>query len=382
MRITVVQRGLSHYRFEFYEALAQRAVVTVCFSRLPERVELGKLRYVVPGDHKATYIALPAMVFRRPITRLPIILTKGLARAVTGSRADVVLLEGESNLLNNLLVVPALVRRGTPFFWWGLGKLPGRSESPQRKLVKPIHRAILKRAAGAVCYSTHAQKYYESMGARRTIVAFNSLDTRRVFADISRCAPTSAGIRDQLGIPANAQIILFVGTLEPTKDLGHLIDAFALLRSAFGVAVALVIIGDGPSRGAFEAYVRRLGVGGVVFTGAQVADVSRLFLQASVFVLPGLGGLAVQQAMAHGLPVISALADGTEQDLIDHGVNGYLLPAGYGASVLADYIAKVLANDSLRLAMGRESERRIRELFNIQRTVEALVEGVRAETRG
>ena len=41
--------------------------------------------------------------------------------------------------------------------------------------------------------------------------------------------------------------------------------------------------------------------------------------------LPGTGGLAVQQAMAHGLPVIVAQGDGTQDDLV-RPENGWQIP--------------------------------------------------------
>ena len=43
-----------------------------------------------------------------------------------------------------------------------------------------------------------------------------------------------------------------------------------------------------------------------------------------IFVLPSRGGLAINHAMASGLPVIVSEGDGTELDLIDHGIGFYL----------------------------------------------------------
>ncbi len=48
------------------------------------------------------------------------------------------------------------------------------------------------------------------------------------------------------------------------------------------------------------------------------------FRKADLFVLPGTGGLALQQAMAYGLPVIAGVADGTQADLVRQS-NGWLL---------------------------------------------------------
>ncbi len=68
------------------------------------------------------------------------------------------------------------------------------------------------------------------------------------------------------------------------------------------------------------------------------------FARADLFVLPGTGGLAVQQAMAHALPVIVARGDGTQDDLVRDG-NGWQIPAD-------DYAALV---DAIRGALGRQA---------------------------
>ena len=55
---------------------------------------------------------------------------------------------------------------------------------------------------------------------------------------------------------------------------------------------------------------------GVYFAGAVCDGVEAWFAAGDVFVLPGLGGLALNQAMALGLPVVSSDADGTGADLV------------------------------------------------------------------
>jgi len=47
------------------------------------------------------------------------------------------------------------------------------------------------------------------------------------------------------------------------------------------------------------------------------------FVNSDVFLLTGSGGLAINEAMAYGLPIISTIGDGTVRDLIDG--NGFLL---------------------------------------------------------
>ncbi len=71
-------------------------------------------------------------------------------------------------------------------------------------------------------------------------------------------------------------------------------------------------MGDGPDRARLQA------IAGKVLPRSRIprcktrAGTGTLFAAADLFVLPGTGGLAVQQAMAHALPVMVGEADGTQ----------------------------------------------------------------------
>ena len=83
-----------------------------------------------------------------------------------------------------------------------------------------------------------------------------------------------------------------------------------------------------------------------------------------LFVLPGTGGLAISEAMAHGLPIICSIGDGVEVDLIDPGQNGYIVPPD-DVDALLDTITQVLASPDRLRQMGEHSLRIIRERANI-----------------
>jgi glycosyltransferase involved in cell wall biosynthesis len=95
------------------------------------------------------------------------------------------------------------------------------------------------------------------------------------------------------------------------------------------------------------------------------------FAAADLFVLPGTGGLAVQQAMSHGLPVIVAKGDGTQDDLV-RAENGWQIPPeDYGA--LVGIMREALADVSRLRKMGAESFRIVSQEINLEKMVEAFV---------
>jgi glycosyltransferase involved in cell wall biosynthesis len=138
----------------------------------------------------------------------------------------------------------------------------------------------------------------------------------------------------------------------------------------------LVIVGDGPDRERLEALAREV-YPEAEFAGARHgAELEPYFAQADLFVLPGTGGLAVQQAMSYGLPVIVAQGDGTQDDLVREE-NGWQIPPDDFNTLLGTM--KGALSDVARLRrMGNESYRIVREEINIEKMVETFVTALNA----
>src|SRR5690606_13677391 len=75
-----------------------------------------------------------------------------------------------------------------------------------------------------------------------------------------------------------------------------------------------------------ESSVKENGLSGFVeFLGKRMDDFSETLIQNDVLVMPGLGGLAISDAMVHGLAIISGHGDGCEKDLISDNGNGFFI---------------------------------------------------------
>jgi glycosyltransferase involved in cell wall biosynthesis len=279
-------------------------------------------------------------------------------------RPDVLLCEGGSNLLNNWLVWLYSVLTGTPYVWWTLGELrPLRRVPLPLRIWRSAHWFLESRAAVFLGYSSLAQKYFDSQGypAQRQFRAVNCVDTDAVFARIPQYEELSRRLRRELGLEGK-QVLLFVGAIYPTKRLEDLIDAYCTLRARHPGA-RLVIVGDGPHRQAIEEYARAKSAD-AIFVGEVIEQVSAYFLLADIFVLPGLGGLSISEAMAHGLPVIATEADGCEVDLIEDGRNGYLIGTG-DVGRLTDRLDQMLSDPQRTRQMGAHSKWIIENRYNI-----------------
>ena len=111
----------------------------------------------------------------------------------------------------------------------------------------------------------------------------------------------------------------------------------------------------------------------------MAAELEADFTWADLFVLPGTGGLAVQQAMAYGLPVIVAQGDGTQDDLVRPG-NGWQIPPD-DLGQLAAALETALEDVSRLRQMGAESYRIVSEEINLERMVAVFVDALNNLTR-
>jgi glycosyltransferase involved in cell wall biosynthesis len=134
----------------------------------------------------------------------------------------------------------------------------------------------------------------------------------------------------------------------------------------------LVIVGDGPERAALEDLAKRV-YPSAEFPGAKHgADLAPYFSAADLFVLPGTGGLAVQQAMSYGLPVVMGRGDGTNDDLV-RPANGWQVP---DPVALRDVLQEALGDVPRLRRMGAESYRIVSEEINLERMVGVFVEAL------
>lgn len=166
------------------------------------------------------------------------------------------------------------------------------------------------------------------------------------------------------GLDRSRAEALFVGRLEPQKDVRTLLAAWALVRRRVPEA-RLRIVGKGPQ----EAELRAAAPDGVEFCGWQ-ADVAPFWRSARVLALPsrweGLPN-AVMEAMAWGLPVV-ATAVGGSVELVREGATGHLVPAG-DAVALADRLASVLESGAKAEEMGAAGRRVVEREYTIAEMV-------------
>lgn len=363
MKLAVVQRFLPHYRVDFFSTLHKLVAAGGGSMRLFFSHTIGRL------DSQPRWAQ--RLIGLRADMRLgeldeSAIFAPTLGWHLNGYAPDVVILEDLAGLPNSLVGAAYCRMRGIPYLVWGLGNVPGKARSRLRRALAPVIRFLYDGAAGFICYSTYAAEVYAQYG-KPTYVAPNSFLPRPSASDVvARVSRVEERARA-------AQIhVISIGTLKRQKRTDVLLEALAISDAT----LVLHVVGDGPDRQRLEARARALGLAGRVhFHGALYDGPQKvaLFAHAHIGVLPGRGGLSIQELLAHGIPVISGVADGTERDMIGDGVHGYLIDGFPTASELADRLRRFsLLSPAQRIAMGNAALKIVLDQSNIENMAAAM----------
>ena len=267
---------------------------------------------------------------------------------------DALIVEANPRYLATSSAVKWMHTRGRKVIGWGLGSAP--LSRPLTGLRQKSRISFLSQFDALISYSQRGAEEYAALGFPREkiFVAYNSVSPK---PETNR----------QLPITNTQPVILFVGRLQARKRVDSLLRACAEM----GSNPRLIIVGDGPERAALELLAKNIYPSAEFIGAKHGAELNPYFAQADLFVLPGTGGLAVQEAMSHGLPVIVAKGDGTQDDLVREGNGWQIPPEDYGALVSA---MKNALSDIARLRrMGQESFRIVSEEINIQKMVDVFV---------
>ena len=264
--------------------------------------------------------------------------TPSLALRLVQLRPDVILMEGGSNLPNNLIGFIYSIATSTPIVWWSLGSIPGRKYSTLGQVFRQVVACLERHCDALVGYSSRAVRYFRSIGIseQKCFRAVNVVDVDSIMAEINDVMAYRHESRADLGFKSDEPVLIFVGSLNPAKK-AHLLPIILRRVRSVHRNTTMTVIGDGPSLAAVKLAAEEQGMTPFIrFTGAMSEGVGQHFAAADVMILPGLGGLAIGQSLAYGTPVICSVADGTEEDLIDNPFSGIVLESCEDESFLAE----------------------------------------------
>jgi glycosyltransferase involved in cell wall biosynthesis len=361
-RLAILQRVLPFYRVPFFSSLARNCPAGMeLFAGMPRPGEA-----IETADHfdEGRYIQTHNIHLLKG--SLYACLQPGVLAWLEKFQPDVLIVEANPRYLSTPAAVRWMHARNHPVIGWGLGAPPmhglfSNNRSQSRK-------KFLNQLDAMIAYSQQGADEYAACGFSRS----------KIFI-----APNSAAFKP-LSVPDDKPDnwigkpqILFVGRLQARKRLDLLFKACALLPKE--TQPEITIVGDGPDREQIEE-AAQAAYPEVIFTGTKTGiELDPYYQKADLFVLPGTGGLAVQQAMTYGLPVIVAAGDGTQSQMV-RPENGWIISPDN-----LDDLTKTLQaalSDPLGLRKkGLESYRIVRDEINIEKMVEVFISAINSVSK-
>ena len=249
--------------------------------------------------------------------------------------------------LSRLLRKPVVV---IDSHWFWPRTLPAR-------ILWPIGKLIANHGSVLAIVGKRAKKFWALSGiSHKRITIFN------YYYSNLEANERNIAICEQLRATyGNRKIIFFLGRLKKGKGVQYLINAFASQPTQ--EKLLLLIGGEGPERRDLEDLCNNLKLKNVVFTGLLIGDLKVAhFLISDIFVYPSTGettnleewGVAVNEAMSLGKPIVVSSLAGCAYDLVEQGLNGYIVPP-CDTQALSKALTTLLKNDALRIEMGRVS---------------------------
>lgn len=350
-RLGLQQRVLPDYRVPFFDMLAGACGSGLSlFAGLPRRdegISNGQLKKAKQAAAHNVHL------FNGP---LYLCYQRGLMDWLEGWNPDALILEANPRYLATPAAVRWMRARRRKVIGWGLGAPP--LSGPLAGFRQTRRVEFLSQFDALIAYSRRGADEYAALGLPR----------EKIFVAHNAVAPKPLSPVPSRPSKIEHPTVLFVGRLQSRKRVDLLLRACAEMPEP---APRLTIVGDGPERQALESLAKQV-YPSARFIGARHGEALKpYFAEADLFVLPGTGGLAVQEALAHGLPVIVARGDGTQDDLVREGNGWQVAPDRFEELVGALRLA--LADLPRLRKMGAESYRIVSEEINLEKMVEVFV---------
>lgn len=242
---------------------------------------------------------------------------------------------------------------------------------PWAFLLKKLRQRYYKLADATLAYAEIAYDIHQSFGIEknRIFVSCNSPDTDKLLEAKKKLQHLP------LILAENKYRLIHVGRLVRWKKVDLILLAMSKLNSAFP-GIELIVVGDGPEQENLVNLSRQLHLEKSVRFIGPVYDpvlLGQYFRSSSIYVLAGMGGLSINEAMAFAKPVICSVCDGTEKMLVREGFNGLYFKAD-DADDLSSKIELLLKNLDMIEKMGINSEVIIEKEINLDTVAEKFIE--------
>lgn len=298
-----------------------------------------------------------------PGLRIDVHVLSALRGEIAGWKPSVVQAHGGESLKYAILASTGL---GNPVVYRRIG-----SANPwiTGRVRRAAHGSLMRQAARVVAVAEAIrQETVERfmVPARQVVTIHNGVDVHRMEPSDSREA-----IRERMGIPQAAPVLISVGALSWEKDPFAQVEiASRVIRER--TQTVHLIVGEGPLRGDLETEIRRRRLQDRVRLLGSRSDVAELLHASDLLLLAsqteGMPACLIEAGMV-GIPIVAYSVAGVPEVVIE-GTTGLLASPG-DLETLTAMVLQVLGDERARRAMGKAAREHCRERFDI-RTIAPL----------
>jgi glycosyltransferase involved in cell wall biosynthesis len=251
---------------------------------------------------------------------------------------------------------------------------------------KILRRIFLTWIYHYVDYALYAGKenlaYFRALGLKESQLEFvpHAIDNERFANEAGNFDQEAAKWRLALGIAKTDLVLLFAGKLEPKKDPDCMLRLAAAVPSA---DIKFVIVGNGKLQDELRAKAKT--DSRILFLDFQnQQQMPLVYRLGDIFVLPSRGpgetwGLALNEAMASGRPILVSDRVGGGSDLVEENRTGWLFKPGLeGDEKIAGLIKRILAGRGTLEKMGSQAREKVAQysysmaINNIKKVLEII----------
>ncbi|HSM24611.1 MAG TPA: glycosyltransferase family 4 protein [Anaerolineaceae bacterium] len=358
IRLAIQQRVIPSYRVPFLELLANQPTIELgVFAGAPQDVE--QINFVKHIQNVDFEFSKNKHIFEG---KFYFCLQPAFKTWIRNWNPDILIAEANPRYLSTPAVLKWMRSKSKPVLGWGLG-VPHYS-GMFSGLRNNSRRKFLSAFSGMIAYSQQGAKQYLQSGftPEQVYIAKNAT---------SPAPQTDPPQRSYFSI-ARKPIVLYVGRLQKRKRIDSLINVCGKLPE--NIQPELWIVGNGEIRDELEGLAKSV-YPNTRFWGQKFGEeLESIFIKADLFVLPGTGGLAVQQAMSFALPVVVAEGDGTQSDLVNETNGWNILPND--ENQLHEVILEALTSPEKMHEKGLAGYEKVKNSVNIENMVSVFMKAI------
>ena len=264
----------------------------------------------------------------------------------------------------NFVAIAAAKSIGMPVMMRGETHLGLSRAKGKAILRRPLMGTLYGQCDRLLAIGSENHRFYRAMGVpeEKIFLVPYAVDNRRFMRDSNLDPSERLAVRQKYGVEGDLPAILFAAKFTERKRPLDVLRAALRLKEDHSRKFSLIMVGSGELESSLRAFCEQNRLDNVVFPGfVNQSELPRIYGASDIFVLPSEQepwGLAVNEAMCAGLPIVVAAEVGCAPDLVQAGFNGYTPQAG-DVAALADAFATLIDDPLLRREFGRNSLRRI-----------------------